>query len=172
MKYSLPARLIHWIMASGFIFMWGCGYTMTTLVEEDSRLEETLFDLHISTGVTLLALLILRVAVRLAYAPPPLPDAIPRVERIGSHIGHAALYVLPVAVIGFGWAEVDVGGHQVQWFGFPIAKIFPTLEAWEALTETVHRWLAYTLLAVAGVHVGAVAKHRWQDQHDILYRMT
>lgn len=138
MKYSLPARLIHWIMAGGFVFMWGCGYTMTTLVEEDSPLEETLFDLHIPVGVTLLALLIFRVAVRLAYAPPPLPDAVPGVERIG----------------------------------FPITKVFPTLEAWEALTETLHRWLAYTLLAVAGVHVGAVAKHRWIDRHDILHRMT
>lgn len=60
--------------------MWGCGYTMTTWVEEDSALEEILFDLHISVGVTLLFFLALRIAVRLVYAPPPLPDTIRRIE--------------------------------------------------------------------------------------------
>lgn len=55
-RYSLAARLIHWIMAAGLAFMWCCGYAMTTLVAEDSPLEELLFGLHISTGVTLLLL--------------------------------------------------------------------------------------------------------------------
>ena len=172
MKYSLPARLIHWVMAAGFIFMWGCGYTMTTLVEEDSALEKTLFGLHISVGVTLLALLVLRIAVRLDRSPPPLPDAIPRIERIGARIGHGALYLLPALVIGLGWAEVDVGGHQVRWFGVPIPKVFPTVEALEGLTETLHRWLAYTFLGMAAIHIAAVVKHRWIDHHDILHRMT
>ncbi|MCY4470689.1 MAG: cytochrome b/b6 domain-containing protein, partial [Thiotrichales bacterium] len=66
-KYHLATRLIHWIMAVGFVFMWGCGYAMTTLVVEDSPLEEFLFDLHISVGVTLLALLAVRIAVRLVH---------------------------------------------------------------------------------------------------------
>ena len=46
-RYHPAARLIHWAMALGFVFMWGCGYAMTTLVEDDSPLEEFLFDLHI-----------------------------------------------------------------------------------------------------------------------------
>ena len=62
-RYHLAARLMHWIMAAGFVFMWGCGYAMTTLVEDDSSLEELLFDLHISVGVTLLALLAARIAI-------------------------------------------------------------------------------------------------------------
>lgn len=144
---------------------------MTTVIEENSALEEILFDLHVSVGVTLLILLALRIVVRLAYAAPPLPDVIPRIERIGAHAGHVALYLLPVAVIGLGWAEIDVGWHQVQWFGIPMAKVFPTMEVWEELTETLHRWLAYTMLSVALVHVAAVIKHRWIDRHDVLYRM-
>ena len=69
-RYHLAARLMHWIMVVGFVFMWGCGYAMTSLVEDDSPLEEFLFDLHISVGVTLLALLVLRIAI-----PPDSPAA-------------------------------------------------------------------------------------------------
>ena len=176
-RYSLAARLIHWIMAAGFAFMWACGYAMTTLVEDDSPLEELLFGLHISTGVTLLALLAVRIGVRLASPPPPLPTAIRPVERVGARLGHAALYALPAVVITVGWFEVDAGGHGAAWFGVELPQVFPEMETLggyevEDAAENVHKWLAYTMLGVAAVHVAAVAKHRWIDRHDVLRRMT
>ena len=172
-RYRLAARLMHWIMALGFVFMWGCGYAMTTLVEEDSPLEEFLFDLHISVGVTLLALLVLRIAIRLIHRPPPPPAAIRGVERRAAHLGHAALYVLPALVISAGWAETNLGGHAVEWFGVGMPMIFPeTGEALQELSEDVHMWLAYGMLAVAVGHVAAALKHRWIDGHDVIRRMT
>ena len=172
-RYHVSARLIHWIMAVGFVFMWGCGYAMTTLVEEDSPLEEFLFDLHISIGVTLLVLLVLRIAIRLAFPPPVLPASIRGLERTAAHLGHAALYVLPALVIAAGWAETNFGGHAVQWFGIEMPKIFPeTGEELQDLSEDVHMWLAYGMLAVALGHVAAAFKHRWIDGHDVIRRMT
>ena len=172
-RYHLSARLIHWIMALGFVFMWGCGYAMTTLVEEDSALEEFLFDLHISVGVTLLALLVARIAIRLVHRPPPLPDAIGGLERTAAHLGHGALYALPALVIAAGWAETNFGGHGVKWFGVAMPQLFPeTGEALQDLSTQVHMWLAYTMLAVAAGHVAAAFKHRWFDGHDVIHRIT
>ena len=172
-RYHLAARLMHWIMAVGFVFMWGCGYAMTTLVEDDSSLEELLFDLHVSVGVTLIALLVARVAIRLFYKPPPLPDVIRGLERRAAHLGHAALYALPALVIAAGWAQIDFGGHGVDWFGVEMPRIFPeTGEGLQDLAEDVHLWLAYGMLAVAAGHVAAAFKHRWFGGHDVIRRMT
>ena len=176
-RYVLSARILHWVMAAGFVFMWACGYAMTSLVPDDSALQEFLFGLHISTGVTLVMLLLVRIAVRLANSPPALPETLARWEKIGSHIGHLGLYLLPAAVILMGWAETDFGGHGVEWFGLSMPKVFPTMETLagvnlETTTATLHKWLAYTMLALAVVHVAAVIKHRWFDGHDVLYRMT
>ena len=172
-RYHVTARLMHWIMALGFVFMWACGYAMTTLVEDDSPLEELLFDLHISVGVTLLALLVLRIAIRLVHRPPPLPATIRGVERKAAHLGHAALYALPALVIAAGWAASNFGGHAVQWFGVEMPRVFPeTGEALQDLSEDVHMWLAYGMLAVAAGHVAAAFKHRWLDGHDVIRRMT
>ncbi len=172
-RYHLSARLMHWLMALGFVFMWGCGYAMTTLVEEDSPLEEFLFDLHISVWVTLLALLVARIAIRLIRKPPPLPASIRGLERTAAHLGHAALYALPALVIAVGWAETNFGGHGVQWFGVEMPRVFPeTGEALQDLSADVHKWLAYTMLAVAAGHVAAAFKHRWLDGHDVIGRMT
>ena len=172
-RYHWSARLMHWLMAVGFVFMWACGYTMTTLVAEDSPLEEFLFDLHISVGVTLLVLLVARIVIRLIYTPPPLPNSIRGLERRAAHLGHAALYALPALVIAAGWAETNFGGHTVQWFGVELPRVFPeTGERLQDLSADVHMWLAYGMLAAAVGHVAAAFKHNWIDGHDIIRRMT
>ncbi|MFY0622133.1 MAG: cytochrome b/b6 domain-containing protein [Pelagimonas sp.] len=175
-RYVLSARLLHWLMALGFGFMWLCGYAMGSLVAEDGPWEEILMGLHISGGVTLLGLLVLRIGIRLTNRPPALPQGLSPLEKLGSHLGHLALYLLPLAVIVLGWAEADFGGHGVHWFSFAMPKVFPTMEMWgtinvEDLADTLHTYLAYLMLAVAVVHVAAVVKHRWFDGHDVLGRM-
>ena len=176
-KYHLSARLMHWLMALGFVFMWASGYTMTTLVDKDGPTGSWLFGLHISAGVTLLALLAARIALRLVHPPPPLPEAIRGMERKAAHLGHAALYALPALVMAVGWAGVNLGGHTVKWFGVPMPTLLPETETWagfdlDDLTETLHMWLAYIMLAVAAGHIAAAFKHRWFDGHDVIRRMT
>lgn len=170
MKYNLAARIFHWLMAIGFLFMWACGYTMMEFVEDDSKLQLTLFGLHISVGVSLLFLLVGRIVVRLSSTPPPLPDDLTYLERVASRAVHAALYVLPIAIIVLGWASVNMGGHVVQWFSIAMPTVFP--EGDDNLVEEFHKWLAYAMLCIAAVHIGAVAKHRWLDGHDVLRRMV
>ena len=40
------------------------------------------------------------------------------------------------------------------------------------LSEDVHMWLAYGMLAVAVGHLAAAFRHRWIDGHDVIRRMT
>lgn len=175
-RYSFSARLLHWIMAAGFFFMWACGYAMVSLVPDDSAIQEILFGVHISVGVTLLVLLVARVAIRLGAGAPAALSALASWEKAASHLGHLALYALPALIIAVGWAEVDYGGHGVKWFGILMPKVFPTMETLgginlESTLAEVHEMLAYVMLAVVVVHILAVVKHR-RDGHDVLKRMT
>ena len=169
----MPAAPYHWIVALGLVLMGACGSAITTLVEDDSPLEEFLFDLHILAGVTLLALLVVCIAIRPLRRPPPLSDSIRGLECHAAHLGHATLYALPALVIAAGWAETDFGGDTLQWFGVEMPRIFPeTGERLQDLSEDPHMWLAYTMLAVAAGHVAAAFKHRWFDGDDVIRRMT
>ena len=120
----LPARVLHWLMAAGFVFMWICGFYMTRFPEDDSPLQGFLYGLHISVGVTLLALLAARIAVRMRNTPPALPVEIPPLERRAAELGHIALYVLPLAVIALGYAQTNLKGYAVKWFGLELPSIF------------------------------------------------
>lgn len=175
-RYVLAIRILHWLMAAAFLFMWGCGYVMTSIVSDDSSLEELLFGLHISLGVSLLGLLAFRIVLRFLTQAPRLPQGLAAWERTASRLGHLGLYLLPVLIIFIGWAETDFGGHGVQWFGVAMPKVFPTTERlWglelEAVTSSLHAWLAYAMMVLATIHVGAVLKHRYLDGHDVLPRM-
>ena len=177
-KYHFAARLLHWILVGGFVFMWICGYSMNNFVPDDSTIEELLVFLHISVGVTLLFAIIARVVVRLLFKPPPLsPDHFSKFDRIGANIAHTALYILPFLIIVLGWAVVNVSNDSVTWFGINMPKLFPSVETWgqldvEELTETLHVWLAYIMLGIALVHLAGALKHKWFDKYDILPRIT
>ncbi|MES0885336.1 cytochrome b [Roseibium sp. SCP14] len=176
-KYVASARILHWLMAFGFLVMWSAGYAMTLDRFDDTPVQDFLFNLHISIGVTLLALMALRIAVRLFNKPPALPAEFSSWEKVGSHLGHAGLYLLPLSVMIIGWAEVDFGGHGVRWFGVAMPKVFPTMEFFaginlEEATEVAHASLAWLTLALVIVHVAAVIKHKYRDGHDVLYRMS
>ncbi|WP_062270997.1 cytochrome b [Endozoicomonas arenosclerae] len=175
-QYSLYARLLHWLMAAGFFFMWGSGYYMTRFVEDDSPMEEWLFSLHISTGVTLVVLLIIRIIIRVMTPPPPSVLITSAIEAVGAKLAHWGLYLLPALVLLAGWAEVDLGGHGVKWLGIAMPKVFPTLEHFHGINpadtaETLHKWLAYTTLGLTVLHIAAVVKHA-REGHSILYRMS
>ena len=152
--------------------MWACSYVMTTWAGEDTPLKEFLFDLCISIGATLAALTVLRIAIRLLFTPPPLTPGIRQLERNGAHLGHAALYAVPVLVICAGWAETDPGDHTVKWFGVGLPKVFPTAEAWGEFARDAHMWLSYSMPIIAGGHVLAALKHRYLDGHEVIERMT
>lgn len=174
-RYSLFLRAIHWLMAIGVFFMWGCGYYMTSIVKEDTNLEDRLFSLHISVGVLLMLLLMVRVTARVFTTTPQAATGLSKAETIGSRLGHAALYLLPALIITIGWAETDFGGHGVSAFGVEMYKIFPTTESLagvnlEATTALIHKWLAYLMLGLTLIHIGAVIKHR-REGNDVLYRM-
>ncbi len=175
--YAAPARLLHWLMAAGFVFMWASGFSMTELVEEDGPLEELLYTLHMSTGFALFLLLLARIAVRRMFPPPPPVAGLEQWEERASHAAHIALYALPLMVIMVGWVEVDMGGHRMPFYGLFSWQVLPDVEyvgGYELaeVMEEIHKWLAYGMLCLALIHAGAVAKHRWVDHNDVFHRMS
>jgi len=150
---------------------------MVSLVGEDTPLQDGLFGLHISTGVTILILLAVRVLIRLRNSPPAFPQSFSNMEKKASHLAHLALYILPLTVILIGWIGANFGGHIVHWFGIPMPTIVPPMDTFKGIEldpakEFLHKWTAYGFLAVIVLHILAVIKHRWLDGHDIMHRMS
>src|SRR5690606_23045130 len=89
--FSLPARLLHWLMAAGIIAMLFIGVGMVASVSER---HQWLIQIHKPLGLALLALACLRLARRLYGGAPALPADLPAWQRQAAHASHLLLYAL------------------------------------------------------------------------------
>ena len=100
------AIILHWTVALLVFFMLALGNIMGALASTDP-LRAVLLDLHKLTGLTILALVVVRIAWRLANPVPLLPLSMKSWQRICARLSHYALYALTVLIALTGWALVS-----------------------------------------------------------------
>lgn len=170
-RYSGIAMLLHWLIAALIVWGFALGWVMTD-IPGITPTKLRYFSWHKWIGVTVLALVLVRIVWRATHAAPPLPAAMRAWERFGAHAGHAALYALMVAIPVTGYLYSSAAGIQVVYLGiWPLPVLIGPDTALKAALRIVHVSLNYTLLAVVAVHLLAVVKHQWLDRQRLLARM-
>ena len=171
--WGWPAKLLHWVVAVLVVGMIALGVVMVDVVE-DLDLQYRLFQLHKSVGLTILALMLLRIGWRLANPTPDEPGTMRRWEVVAARLTHWAFYALLIAmpVTGFLTAASSPLGIPTVVFGvIPVPHpIAPDKELSETLAF-VHENLARVLLALFVVHVGAALRHHLLLRDEVLTRM-
>lgn len=173
-RYRLPAIVLHWLLAVALLGLLGMGWYMTGLPFSPQRLK--LYNWHKWAGMAVLALGLLRVVWRLAHKPPPLPAqisaAMPAWQRLAHHGVQYLLYALCLAVPLLGWAYSSAAGFPVVFLGLlPLPDLLPVDKPLAEAIKPWHAVAAYTLAALAAVHVAAALKHHWVDRDGLLTRM-
>jgi cytochrome b561 len=175
MKYPLSLRAIHWAMAAIILGLIWVGWKMVSL-PEDAPVD--LYPWHKSFGLLALLLVLVRLTTRLRLSPaiPPLPAGLATWEKKLSKVAHVALYALMIVVpcMGYAMSSSFTQSDGVTFFGIHVPELLPKNDARFEVFRVLHRWLAYTLLAVVGLHVAGAIKHRLLDRdraNDVLSKM-
>jgi cytochrome b561 len=107
-SYTRIAIVLHWAIAAFIIFNLCTGFFIASWLEGASATPPAIrwlsLMLHISSGLTVLALTVARVIWRLLNAPPPYPAAMKPWERHTAHFAHFLLYAAMVLMPLTGWA--------------------------------------------------------------------
>lgn len=152
-----PARALHWLMAIMILAMLFVGAGMVASV---SQRHAWLLALHKPLGIAILALAVLRLALRLWRRPPPLPRELGPAQRLAAQASHWLLYALMLAMPLIGWAMLSAGGDPIELgAGLRLPPIAPFDPAWFAPLRWLHRTLAYALFALVLLHLGAALHH-------------
>ncbi len=168
--YTTVAKSLHWLMAALLLGLLGLGFYMADLPLSPDKLQ--LYAWHKWVGVTVFALLWLRLAWRITHRPPPYPASMSRVLQRVAHIGHWALYGLMLAIPLTGWLMSSAKGFQTVWWGlWPIPDLLGKDKALGHSLQELHEALNWLLLVLIGGHAAAALKHHWIDRDDILQRM-
>ncbi len=169
-RYTRTAIALHWLIALLIFIAFPLGLYMSDLQLSPTKLQ--LFSYHKWIGVTVFALALARIAWRATHTPPALPDSIPKLQQIASHIVHGLLYGLLFAVPISGWLMSSAKGFKTVLFGvIPLPDLIGKDKELGKLLEVVHQSLNYFLLLLVVLHVAALIKHRFIDRDDVLTRM-
>lgn len=191
-RYTRTAIILHWLIAVGIFAMFAIGWYMTGLPKEAPKASSfdlfdlgiytlqvaepisprTLyFNLHKSIGVTLLALIALRVLWRLTHEPPALLSSLQVWERKLAKAGHHLLYLLMIAVPVSGLIMASYSKYGVKWFGMPLIPGLGNDPMRKVFVE-VHEIIGIVLLAVVVLHILGALKHKFLDKDETLRRMS
>lgn len=177
-RYTLIQRLLHWAVAVLVLLSLAVGLTlgflgfegaMATFGEATTNL---LYTAHKTGGVAILALMLVRVLVRLTLGKPTHDPPLPRPHRIASEAVHGTLYLVLIAMPVVGWLATAAGGFPVQFFHWNLPGFIGENEA---LSEQLYQWhaiLGWLILALAAVHISAAVYH-WRIRRDgVMRRMS
>ena len=156
-RFAPIQRLLHWLMAACIIAMLFLGVGMVSTVAP-SYLPLVL--IHKTLGVTLLVLVVLRLALRLHYGAPQLPDDLPPTIKRGARLSHLALYgfmiVMPLLGLGMLWAAAY---PVVLYGGIQIPALLPQSDGGHTLLWNAHFYLGFAFFALVLLHVAAALFH-------------
>jgi len=177
MRYPVSMRMIHWTMAVIILGLIWAGWTMVSMDDEDLAKYGDFYPWHKSFGMLALFLVAARLFTRARAAIPPLPTSMASWERKAAKVGHVALYTLMIVVpcMGYAMSSSFTQSDGVYFFGVFLPELLPKNDARFEVFQTLHRWSAYTLLVLIGVHLLGALKHRFLDRDrdsDVLSRMV
>lgn len=169
-RWGGVSQALHWLIVLLIIGQGTVGLLMGDLRNGPDKIQ--VYALHKSFGLTILGLVVLRLAWRLyAGTPRPVPGTPGWQEKIAS-LTHWALYALLFAIPISGWVLNSASGFPLQWFGlFNLPAIAGKDHDLHELAEGVHELLFWTLVAVALVHAAAAFYHHLFQRDATLARM-
>lgn len=168
-SFKLPARILHWLMAAMVLAMLYVGAGMVASLD----LRPTLLALHRPIGVTILVLVVVRLAYRLRNPPPSLPADLPRWQAHAATASHWLLYGLLFAMPLIGWSMLSAGAYPiVLWGGLQLPSIMPHSPTLYTILRTAHTWLAMLLFAAILLHIAAALFHAWVRRDGVFSAMT
>ncbi len=169
-RYTRVAIGLHWLIGLMIFVSLGVGLYMVDLSLSPAKLR--FYSWHKWAGVTIFTLVLVRCLWRLTHAAPPLPDPMPRWQRMVAEATHYLLYALMIAIPLAGWLMSSAKGFQTVYFGvLPIPDLLAKNKDLGETLTLIHRYLNYTMIAIICAHIGAALKHHFIDKDDILRRM-
>jgi cytochrome b561/polyisoprenoid-binding protein YceI len=183
-RYTTVAIVLHWAIAIAILFQLVGGKWMVSAGAAATGSVFTVFQIHKTVGLTILALTLARIIWRLANPAPALPDGMSRIERFAASITHLGFYAFLIAVPLSGWAMASVSPTGVPTF-FLLMDVLPFAHlpllgdaglterhSAEAFLKSVHYYLALAMGLLIVLHVAAALKHQFIAKDNLIARMV
>ncbi len=176
-RYDGVAMTIHWLTAVLMIYMVLLGEDLMKSGMRAARAGAAATfqpSIHVSIGLTILLLTLLRVVWRLTHTAPAYPAGMKRYEVVGAKSLHGLFYLLLIGLPITGWlsfGEVVARLPALAGTSFYGVLPVPAAPVTSRIFGEMHGLGANLAMALIGLHVLAALKHQFIDSDNIFGRM-
>jgi cytochrome b561 len=169
-RYNRVSMVLHWLMV---VLMAGVYATIEsrTLFERGSDIREAVKTWHFMLGLTVFALVWLRIAARLRWPAPPIVPTPPRWQRGMSAAVHGFFYVLMIGMPIGGWLILSGEAKVIPFWGLELPPLMAPDKALAHRIEEVHEKVGTLGYWLIGLHALAALAHHYIWKDNVLQRM-
>jgi len=169
LQYGTTAKVFHWLIVTLLLVQYPIGWLMPDIhrgVKPGAAMT-----VHVSFGMVILVLIVLRLAWRLAHPVAP-ESSLPPWQRLSSEAVHWLLYALVLATTLSGWLFASFRGWSMSFFYLaPLPMLASDNAAAGKIMDGLHQAMEWALLVVIGIHVAAAMAHIFIYRDRIIQRM-
>lgn len=126
---------------------------------------------HYALGLSVLALMLVRIPLRIARGAPPIVPPPPAWQARAAKLGHLALYALMIVLPVLGWLAYGAEGRAATLFGIAVPMPIAPHEAWVKPLEAAHEVAGKIGYALVGLHAAAALWHHYVVRDNTLALM-
>jgi cytochrome b561 len=169
-RYGTLAIGLHWLTLAILIAVYTC-INLTDLYPKGSDPREALKTWHFMLGLTVLALVVVRLLNRLTgRAPVVIPQPPIWQHRLATAV-HVLLYVFMVVMPILGWLVLSASGKPIPFFGAHLPALLSENKDLAGQLKEVHETIGTFGYFLIGAHAMAALYHHFVSRDNTLRHM-
>ena len=165
LHYGPTAKVFHWLIVILLAIQLPLGWLMPDI--HRGMMPGIAMSLHVSIGMTILLLIVLRFLWRLTHPVAPVTN-LPPWQRVSSELVHWLLYIVVLLTTFSGWFAASAKGWTIYLVGLRL------VEQGSAFGRTIGGWhelLTWALLGLIGIHAATALVHLLIYRDRVMHRM-
>jgi len=169
-RYTKTAIALHWLIALAVLGLIAWGWWMQTIPKTPTGPRVDAFNLHKSIGMTVLVLVLARMAWRAGHPPPPFAP-MPQWQALLARAVHVLLYVCLIVQPLSGYLGSAFSGYPVRFFGVVLPAWAPKNDSFKEALSVVHLVDSWVLVGLLVLHLAGTVKHALLQRDGSFWRM-
>ena len=169
-RYSATSIALHWLMLALIVAVYVC-MDIHDFFPKGSAARNGLKTWHYMLGLTVFALVWLRLIARLGHAAPVIEPALPRWQARVATLMHVALYVFMIGMPLLGWLTLSAQGKPIPFFGLTLPALLSEDKGLAKQVRNIHETIATIGYFLIGLHAAAALFHHYIQRDNTLRRM-
>ena len=170
-RYGSLTIGLHWFMLALLAAVYAC-IELRVLWPKGSDPRELIKTWHFMLGLSVFALVWVRLAARFAGGTPPIEPAPPAWQNLLAKGVHIALYALMIGMPIGGWLILSASGKPIPFFGLELPALVAPDKALAEQIKEIHETGGVVGYWLIGLHAAASLFHHYIKRDNTLLRMT